>query len=148
MSDAAFLHLDRMESLIYELEQHWSVVEHTRRAAKDLIKRYQAGMLDYLAYNERISKVYEGKGRDSWAGEQDRIMRNILDKIEFFNKQVFFRIYSEEQVVHVIEEEYKPMRRRKKQEKPIETVAEETAEKMGSRKDSQDFEALFAELEK
>ena len=149
--------------MIAEAERSIALRDSSLAEWKNLFARYQHKKIDYEKFREEEDALFRGADKRAWKEEQDAYIRGLLRRVDFFNRQIFFRAYGEtvipatpEQVKrldHEIRKESagiplrKPAVAPEKKIRPPEPKKPEKRHVPKKIQKPQDFTALFSELE-
>ena len=153
MADDIILeHANRIEDLIGELNQYLLLKKNTLTEFQDLFKRYQKRKVDYQTYHKRIDVLFEGKGKTTWVQETNGYLQELMYKISFFNKQIFFRVFAEGNTTPTFVHQATPTPQKNKPEQRVTPLPRNSGPKKAvtAKKKSiggTDLEELFDELE-
>lgn len=95
MDDIALDHIRKMEDLAMEAKQLLLLKNKLLQEYESALSSYQHKRLSYKQYTQRVTELFGTKSKKEWLDEQHRLLHELYRKIDFYNRQVFFRVYSE-----------------------------------------------------
>lgn len=95
MTDAKQL-LHQILEILNELEIYERYKEEMVSKSHKLYKDYQKGKFGYLAYQQRLKELLQGKTKEEWVSYYESYAYSLLKRVEYLLSQAFYLTYRDE----------------------------------------------------